>query len=258
MKPWLLRSIMQVLIGQQNQRLYDAIDWQQESDRFRNQDLQYPHYYISQNFHGIPRGYLNAIAPITYDAITALASPPNERWIRQQLITTIQGHPQHILDLGCGTGTSTLMLKQAFPEASVTGLDVSPYMLVVAAYKAQQAALSIIWQHGLAEATGFRDHQFDLVTASFLFHETPPKISGVILQECFRLLKPGGQVLILDGNQQRLRRADWLIQLFREPYSKVYAQGDLNTWMEDARFDAVQTTPVGWIHQITSGIKSLS
>ncbi|HEY9658807.1 MAG TPA: class I SAM-dependent methyltransferase [Allocoleopsis sp.] len=256
MKQWLLRSIMEVLIGKQNQRLYDAINWQQESDRFRQPDLQYPSYYISQNFHGIAGGYLNAIAPITYDAITTLASPPNERWIRQQLITAIQENPQQILDLGCGTGTSTLMLKQAFPEATVIGLDVSPYMLVVAAHKAQQAALSITWQHGLAETTDFPSHQFDVVTASFLFHETPPNISGLILKECLRLLKPGGQVLILDGNQQILRHADWLIQLFREPYSKVYAQGNTQTWMTHAGFEAAQTTPIGWIHQLTLAVKS--
>ena len=75
--------------------------------------------------------------------------------------------------------------------ANVIGLDLSPYMLVVAEYKAQQAGLNIEWLHGLAEATGFEEASFDLVTASFLLHETPPKISQLILQECFRLLKPG-------------------------------------------------------------------
>jgi ubiquinone/menaquinone biosynthesis C-methylase UbiE len=45
------------------------------------------------------------------------------------------------------------MLKQAFPQAVVIGLDLSPYMLVVADYKAQQTGLNIQWQHGLAEDT---------------------------------------------------------------------------------------------------------
>lgn len=254
---FLLKPMMSVLIGRDRLRFYSTIDWQQESDRFRKSDLIYPPYYSSQNFHGIKGGYLNSIAAITYDFVTAFASPPSETWIRQQLISAIEQKPKRILDLACGTGSGTLVLKQAFPEAEVMGLDLSPYMLVVADYKAQEAGLDIQWQHGLAEDTGFEEGSFDLVTASFLLHETPPKISQLILQECFRLVQPGGQAIILDGNQKRLRRADWLIKLFQEPYSKVYAAGSVDDWMKAARFEAVQTDYVGWIDQITCAIKPI-
>jgi ubiquinone/menaquinone biosynthesis C-methylase UbiE len=252
-----LKSIMSVLIGQERLQFYSTINWQQESDRIRKTDLIYPHYYTSQNFHGIEGGYLNSIAAMTYDTVTAFASPPSETWIRQQLISAIEQKPRRILDLGCGTGSSTLMLKQAFPQAAVMGLDLSPYMLVVAGKKAQQARLNIQWQHGLAEDTGLEEATFDLVTASFLLHETPPKISQLILQECSRLIKPGGQVIILDGNQKRLRHADWLIQLFQEPYSKVYAAGSVEDWMKQVRFEAVQTEYIGWIDQVTCGVKPI-
>nr|ADO19154.1 methyltransferase [Nostoc flagelliforme str. Sunitezuoqi] len=87
------------------------------------------------------------------------------------------------------------MLKQAFPEAEVIGLDLSPYMLVRAEDKARNAGLGIVWRHGNAEKTGFRDATFDLVTASLLFHETPDAVSQAILRESFRLLVAGGQVL---------------------------------------------------------------
>ena len=253
----LLKSMIRVLIGEDKLQFYGTIDWQQESDRFRQAELIYPCYYSSQNFHGIKGGYLNSVAAITYDTVTAYASPPNETWIRKQLMTAIECQPSRILDLGCGTGSATLMLKQAFEQAAVIGLDLSPYMLVVADYKARQAGLNIQWQHGLAEETGLEAASFDLVTASFLLHETPPKISQLILQECFRLIKPGGQLIILDGNQKRLRRADWLIKIFKEPYSKVYAAGSVDDWMRAARFEAVQTEYVGWIHQVTCGIKPI-
>jgi ubiquinone/menaquinone biosynthesis C-methylase UbiE len=253
----LLKSMLRVLIGEDKLRFYQTIDWQQQSDRFRKAGLIYPHYYSSQNFHGIEGGYLNSVAAMTYDPVTAFASPPNETWIRQQLISAIEQKPKRILDLGCGTGSATLMLKQAFGQAVVVGLDLSPYMLVVANYKAQQAGLNIQWQHGLAENTGLEEASFDLVTASFLLHETPPKISQLILKECFRLIKPGGQVIILDGNQKRLRHADWLIKLFQEPYSKVYAAESVDDWMKTAGFEAVRTKYVGWIQQVTRGIKPI-
>ncbi len=251
----LLKSMIRVLIGEDKLQFYETIDWQQESDRFRQANLIYPHYYSSKNFHGIEGGYLNSVAAVTYDPVTAFASPPNETWIRQQLISAIEQNPRRILDLGCGTGSTTLMLKQAFGEAVVMGLDLSPHMLVVADYKAQQAGLNIQWLHGLAENTGLEEASFDLVTACFLLHEMPPKISQLILQECFRLIKPGGQVIILDGNQKRLRHANWLIKIFQEPYSKVYAAGSVDDWMRAAQFEAVQTEYVGWIQQVTCGIK---
>lgn len=75
--------MMRILIGQGKLRFYETIDWQQESDRFRQANLIYPQYYSSQNFHGLEGGYLNSIAAITYDPVTAFASPPNETWIRQ-------------------------------------------------------------------------------------------------------------------------------------------------------------------------------
>lgn len=255
LEQFLLKSMLSALIGEDKLQFYSTINWQQESDRFQQANLIYPHYYSSQNFHGIKGGYLNSVAAVTYDPVTAFASPPSETRIRQQLISAIEQKPRKILDLGCGTGSATLMLKQAFPQAEVMGLDLSPYMLVVADYKAQQAGLNIQWQHGLAENTGLEEASFDLVTASFLLHETPPAISQLILQECFRLIKLGGQVIILDGNQKKLRHANWLIKLFQEPYSKAYAAGSVDDWMKVAFFAEVQTKYVGWINQVTCGIK---
>lgn len=253
----LLKPIISVLIGQDKLQFYETIDWQKQSERFRQTNLIYPDYYSQPDFHGIEGGYLNPIAAITYDTVTAYASPPNETRIREQLITTIENQPSRILDLGCGTGSTTLMLKQAFPEAVVIGLDLSPYMLIVADYKAEQAGLDIQWQHGLAEAAGFDDASFDLVTVSMVLHETPPLISQLIVQECCRLLEPGGQLIILDGNQRKLRYANWLIELFREPYSKDYAAHSVEDWMIAAFFIMIKTEYVGWINQITSAIKPI-
>ena len=251
------RLLVEIFIGKDNLKLYDTLDWQQASDRFIPNDYQYPEYYSSKNFHGIKGGYLNAIAPVTYDAVAQFAAPPNETKLRQQAIATIQGKPQHILDLGCGTGSSTLMLKQTFPQAEVIGLDLSPYMLTMAKYKGKQANLNITWQQGLAEATNFTDEKFDLISIAFLFHETPVQISQAILQECQRLLKPGGQIIILDGNQLRLRHTNWLIKLFREPYSQVYAAESVDVWLKSAGFDKTQTKYVGWISQLSTGFKPI-
>jgi ubiquinone/menaquinone biosynthesis C-methylase UbiE len=258
--PTWLRSLVEIAIGRDKVALYHGIDWQREIAKFQQPDLIYPDYYTSQNFHGIEGGYLNPIAPITYDTVSAWASPPNEMWIRQQLIQEIDrvytdATPQQILDLGCGTGSQTLLLKQAVPTAVVTGVDLSPYMLWIADYKARQAGLEIAWANGLAEATTLPAGSFDLITICFLFHETPPAIARSILTECYRLLRSGGRVFILDGDQRALHHATWLIKLFREPYSQAYAAGDVTEWLRAAGFDPVETRYVGWIDRLTSGTK---
>ncbi|HEY9698651.1 MAG TPA: methyltransferase domain-containing protein [Trichocoleus sp.] len=238
-------------------RYAQSKDWEQECDRFRQPDLEYPDYYRSQNFHGIQGGYLTVDAAVTYDPVTQYVLLPNEGLVRQGLVERIRCHPRRILDLGCGTGSTTLLLKQAFPQAEVMGLDLSPYMLVVADDRAQKAGLKIQYQQGNAEKTPFPDASFDLVTASLLFHELPPIVSCTVLQECFRLLKPGGEVMILDGNQAVLRQTEWLTQIFEEPYIRAFAEGSLDAWMGAAGFREVKTEAVWLVQQVTQGVKPL-
>lgn len=254
-----LKPVVRSLIDEDSlRRLQESIDWESEAERLRNPYLVYPSYYKSQNFHGIEGGYLNSGSAVTYDPITQYVLVPNETWVREAAIKAILGQPRRILDLGCGTGSTTLMLKQAFPNSEVIGLDLSPYMLVMADYKATQAGLEIQWQHGKAEATGFPNASFDVVSASLLFHETPPDIAKAILNEAFRLLVPGGEVIILDGNQKTLRQVEWLTNVFEEPYIQDYAAGCVDVWMRDAGFQGVKTEDFWWIHSITRGMKPLS
>jgi ubiquinone/menaquinone biosynthesis C-methylase UbiE len=250
-----LSPVVRFLIDEEKLKQYAlSIDWEKESDRIRSVDVTIPAYY-NQNFHGIQGGYLNSSAAVSYDPITEYALPPNETWVRQALIDAVKVQPRRILDLGCGTGSTTLMLKQAFPQAEVIGLDLSPYMLVRAEDKAKTAGLNIVWRHGNAEKTCFPDAYFDLVTASLLFHETPSIVTQAILQESFRLLVPGGQILILDGNQKILRQLDWLNNIFEEPYIREYAADSLDARMGAAGFEALRTEDVLWIHQVSSGVK---
>ena len=59
---------------------------------------------------------------------------------------------QHVLDLGCGTGTLALMVKEAQPSADVAGLDADPDMLKVAKYKSAQMNAPVKFDFGNARA----------------------------------------------------------------------------------------------------------
>lgn len=238
-------------------RFRDSIDWETATATFTNPQVTYPDYYATSNFHGIKNGYLSVDAAVTYDPITQYVLPPGETWVRESLVKAIQGVPRSILDLGCGTGTTTLMLKRRFAGADVVGLDLSPQMLVVADHKAREANLEITFRHGNAMATGLPEASFDVVCATLLFHETPPEVAKTILQESFRLLSPGGQVLVLDGNQKTLRTADWLSNIFEEPFIRAYGQGNVDAWLGFAGFETVRTEDVFWVNQLSYGRKPL-
>ncbi len=238
-------------------RLRDSIDWEAGVAEFTNPQVIYPNYYKTSNFHGVKNGYLSTDAALTYDPITQYVLPPGETWVRESLVKAIQGVPRRILDLGCGTGTTTQMLKRRFPGAEVMGLDLSPQMLVMADHKARAAAVEVTFRHGNAMATGLAAAAFDVVCATLLFHETPPAVAKTILAEAFRLLTPGGQLLVLDGNQRTLRATDWLNTVFEEPFIRDYSQGNVDAWLGYAGFEAVRTEDVFWLNQLSSARKPL-
>jgi ubiquinone/menaquinone biosynthesis C-methylase UbiE len=105
---------------------------------------------------------------------------------------------QHVLDLGCGTGTLAIMAKQAQPGAEITGLDADPDMLKVARYKAAQQNVPVTFEIGFTNELPYPNASFDRVLSSIMIHhlKTPDKIQTA--REVYRVLKPGGQLHIID------------------------------------------------------------
>lgn len=106
------------------------------------------------------------------------------------------GH--HVLDLGCGTGTLAIMAKQAQPGAEVVGLDADPDMLKVAKYKSAQMKTPVKFDVGFTNQLPYPDGSFDRVLSSIMIHhlKTPDKWQTAC--EVHRVLKPGGQLHIID------------------------------------------------------------
>lgn len=104
-------------------------------------------------------------------------------------------HPQTILDVGCGIGGSTLYLASKY-RAMATGITLSPVQADRGAARAKMAGLGNYVQFEVADALAmpFAENSFDLVWSLESGEHMSNK--GQFLRECYRMLKPGGRLIL--------------------------------------------------------------
>jgi len=104
-----------------------------------------------------------------------------------------------VLDLACGPGEWALAVAEAYPAICVTGVDKSETMIQFA--RAISGAVRIAhFQVGDALLPfAFPDESFDLIHARFIAGFMPTKAWPKLLAECYRLLRPGGVLLLVEG-----------------------------------------------------------
>lgn len=136
-----------------------------------------------------------AIAP-RYDLINDLQSFGLHRWWKRRLIRLAAVKlGDTALDLCCGTGDVAFALAAAGAQA--TGMDFSAPMLVVAEGRRQKCKVEqTVFLQGDALRTPFPDAHFDIVTISYGLRNLASVDDG--LGEMWRVLKPGGRLLVLD------------------------------------------------------------
>ena len=190
----------------------------------------------------------------SYDRFEAeRARPANE------LVARIPKLPKRIVDLGCGSGLSTLALRQAFPKAEILGVDLSPDMLKAAAKRLP----TVKFRKG--DAATFDARGFDLVFANAVFHWVPDHLR--VLAKLAASLPDGGALAVqMPDNRQepshalmRLIAADgpWADRLV--PIAKTRAviapYGDYYRWLKplSAALDIWQTA---YIHPL-EGIEAI-
>ncbi|MEM8935538.1 MAG: class I SAM-dependent methyltransferase [Pseudomonadota bacterium] len=158
---------------------------------------------------------------------------------------------EQILELGCSTGHFTSALADVFPDAHITGVELSRAGLEHA--KRVGNARGAAWRlfQRPAEATGFEDEEFDLVTSYILLHELPAAVIRDVFSEAFRVLKPGGDVLMSDvtrfsalGKIQRWHTTQDA-KLGGEPHWCESAALDLKEVAETAGFELVESYGLG-------------
>jgi len=228
----------------------------------------FPRYYL-QNFHHQTNGYLSDLSANMYDIQVELLFGGSADAMRRRILAPLKrgldamktadsvvptapssgrtAQQLKVLDIACGTGRTLKMLRDAFPSVSLFGIDLSPaYLRKANQLLTETSGMLPQLAQGKAEEMPYRDTYFDAATCVFLFHELPGPIRQQVIEDAFRVLKPGATFVICDSIQRiDTPELDVIMSnfpsTFHEPYYRDYTQDDLNQRLTSAGFVDVET-----------------
>ncbi|WP_404481915.1 class I SAM-dependent methyltransferase [Novosphingobium sp. BL-52-GroH] len=105
---------------------------------------------------------------------------------------------RRIYEPGCGNATTLIALRSVFPEAALVGSDLSLEQLRGARMLLQRFGVEADLRHRDATSSGEADGSFDAVAIFALNHELPVETSIALFREMYRILAPGGDIVISD------------------------------------------------------------
>ena len=222
--------------------------------------LVVPKYHTAADIHLQPGGYHTDFTPddvaagVVYDQGINLymggALGPENNLTGDTLVAYLrEKHPEfkpaRLLDMGCAIGNCAVPWGRAFPAAEVHAIDVGAPVLRYAHARAQALGVPIHFSQQNAEGTDFEAGSFDLVVSHIMLHETSKSALVRVLEECRRLLRPGGLMLHLEIPRGRTViekfMHNWESYNNNETFCRYMTNIDLKTEAVKGGFDPAQT-----------------
>jgi demethylmenaquinone methyltransferase/2-methoxy-6-polyprenyl-1,4-benzoquinol methylase len=139
-----------------------------------------------------------------YDFLNRFLSARTDiRWRKKAIKKLKNLKPKLILDVATGTGDMAILACKILNPERITGIDISPQMLDVGRKKIEKEGLKemVILETGDSETINYSENTFDAVTVAFGVRNFENLENG--LKEMLRVLKPGGEVVILEFSKPR-------------------------------------------------------
>tara|TARA_R110002096_G_scaffold195693_2_gene378371 strand:+ start:11772 stop:12464 length:693 start_codon:yes stop_codon:yes gene_type:complete len=174
-----------------------------------------------------------------YDAVVRATT--RERHFKPELIDQATIQRRHrVLDLACGTGTLSILIKQRYAEQEVFAIDGDPAILSIAERKARKRGVALRFDQGFSQDLPYPDAHFDRLLSSLFFHHLSWDDKQRTAAEILRVLKPGGELHVADWGMpaNSLMRAAFRPVQWLDGYSNTQdnAAGKLMPLFSEAGF----------------------
>jgi len=115
---------------------------------------------------------------------------------------------KRILDFGCGSGSSTVILARAFPDCDIVGLDMDEPLLFIARTKAEHYGAARVWFQASPDSNCLPDDigQFDFVIMNAVYEHLLPAERRVLVPRIWSAVRPGGILFINETPNRRYPR----------------------------------------------------
>lgn len=233
-------------------------------------DLEVPAYYEGVEWHLQPGGWdgYDLTAPMAVAGIlpyvfsrggyAAVAVGDNIMEQRKAVLSQFRHEPRRVYDVGCGGAGTLGILRSMHPDAELTGGDLSATLLINGHAMSERMGWNITFRQEDGRAVNQADNSVDAVISYAVQHEMPQQVTRDVLKEMFRILEPGGEMLISDPPPFRavppLQAAilDWDTEYRAEPFFTEAGLLDLGEAMRDVGFIdvkeyALQETGYPWV-----------
>ena len=132
------------------------------------------------------------------DAMRLRAEEPEMQAMLEQYLSRVEvPDSARVLELGCGSGPATRAIANLPRVSHVTGIDPS-LLFLESAQTASKGIPTITFEEGDARSLVFDDESFEIVLShTTLCHVPEPEKA---LKEAYRVLVPGGQLVVFDGD----------------------------------------------------------
>tara|TARA_Y100000589_G_scaffold326938_1_gene367764 strand:+ start:1177 stop:2232 length:1056 start_codon:yes stop_codon:yes gene_type:complete len=216
----------------------------------------YPNYYL-RNFHHQTDGYLSDFSASIYDLQVDILFNGSANSMRRRILKPLKKGLENfddrknssikILDVATGSGRTLKQLRGAFPKEKIIGIDLSDSYLKEASRHISDLEGDLIeLVQGNAENLPFEDNSLQAVTCVFLFHELPRTIRVKVLNEFYRVLEPGGTLVLADSIQiidspNFISIMEGFYKNFHEPFYCDYIKDDIDSRMGEIGFNKIIT-----------------
>jgi len=135
------------------------------------------------------------------------ANTAHHRRYDDEFLATLALRPtDRVLDVGCGSGDFTAKVAAVVSDGHVVGLEPQPTMVDEARRRSRSnQSFALAPAQGLSAALADEDQPFDVVMSRSVLHWVPERDHRAILEQCKRVLRPGGTLRIECGGGDNVR-----------------------------------------------------